>query len=224
MPAVADILRGVKRGVPIVLGYLPLGLAFGLLAREAGLTPGAVLGMSLLVFAGSAQFMAVAMLRQGAGFIPITTATFFINLRHLLMSAALSPHLRRYGPGRLLALAHQLTDESFALHSAAYQAGLDPSYAEMVALNSTAQAAWTLSTFTGNLLAGLLPNPTALGLDFALPAMFIGLLAGRLTEAGESAVAALAVVVTLVGASVLPGNWNLISAALLAAGLGMLRR
>lgn len=224
MPAVPDILRGMKRAAPIVLGYAPLGLAFGVLAREAGLTPGAVLGMSLIVFAGSAQFLAVAMLRQGAGILPITAATFFINLRHLLMSAALSPNLRRFGPGRLLPLAHHLTDESFALHSAAYLAGLDPPYVEMVALNTTAQAAWVISTTAGSLIASALPDPAALGLDFALPAMFIGLLAGRLTGGGEAAVAGLAVLATLAGARFLPDNWNIVFGAAIAAAAGALRR
>lgn len=87
----SSFLRGVGRAMPIVLGYVPIGLAFGVLAHEAGLTTGAVLGMSIIVFAGSSQFMAAAMLGAGAAFLPITIATFFINFRHFLMSAALSP-------------------------------------------------------------------------------------------------------------------------------------
>mgnify|MGYP000722403687 CR=1 FL=1 len=76
----------------------------------------------------------------------------------------------------------------------------------------------------GSLLAGAFPDPAALGFDFALPAMFIGLVAGRLTAGGEAAVAGLAVLGTLAGARFLPANWNVIVAAALAAAAGMFRR
>ncbi|MGQ9778711.1 MAG: hypothetical protein ACUVRM_02380 [Bacillota bacterium] len=91
-----------------------------------------------------------------------------------------------------------------------------------MALNSTAQAAWVGSTVAGNILAGALPDPGALGLDFALSAMFIGLLLGRLTGKREVAVAVVAVLVTLGGAYFLPANWNIILGALVAAGVGLM--
>jgi len=218
------VLRGAARALPIVLGYVPIGLAFGVLAAGAGLTLGAVLGISVIVFAGSSQFMAVAMLSGGAGLVPITVAAFFINLRHFLMSAALAPHLRRFGPARLMPLAHELTDESFAIHSTGFAAGMDPPYRELVALNATAQITWVASTALGCLAGNLIPEPAALGLDFALPAMFIGLLAGRLTGGRQTMVAVVAGIGAVAGALVLPGNWNVVLAAIAAATVGMVRR
>jgi len=218
------LLRGAGRAAPIILGYVPIGLAFGVLANEAGLTLGATLGMSILVFAGSAQFLGVGMLAAGAGLLPITVATFFINLRHFLMSAALSPHLRKFGPVKLLPVAYELTDESFAIHSAGYQAGLDPAYAELAALNATAQIAWVASTGLGCLAGSLIPDPAALGLDFALPAMFLGLLAGRLTDRRQAMVAGLAAAGILAGTLILPSNWTVVLAAAAAASAGMVKR
>lgn len=207
-----------------MLGYIPLGLAFGVLAAGAGLTPGSVAGMSIIVFAGSAQFLAVAMLQAGSGLAAVTVTTFFVNLRHLLLSASLAPHLRRFGPVRLFPLAYELTDESFAVHSAGYSAGLDPSYRELAALNAAAQVSWVASTTLGCLAGDLIPDPAALGLDFALPAMFIGLLAGQLNSGRRSFAAAAAAVGAVAGALVLPGSWNVILAAAVAATLGMLIR
>ena len=217
MKHTSALLSGCIRAAPIVLGYVPIGLAFGVLARSSGLTTGAVLGMSLMLYAGSAQFLAVGMIAGGAGFLPITIATFFINLRHLLMSAALAPHLRRHPLRKLAFFAHELTDESFALHSTAFQKGLCPSLGEMVSLNATAQIAWVASTVAGSLIGGAIPDPAALGLDFALPAMFIGLLSGRLTDRRQSLVALTAVILAVAGCWILPGNWLVVAAASAAA-------
>jgi len=82
--------NGAKAALPIVLGYLPVGMAFGVLARQAGLTPIEIGLMSLLVYAGASQFLAIEMILKGIAWFPTVIATFFINLRHLLMSSTLS--------------------------------------------------------------------------------------------------------------------------------------
>ena len=86
--------EGLNAGWPICLGYLPIGMAFGVLAQKAGLTPLQIGLMSIMVFAGSAQFIAVAMLAGGASAPAIITTTFVVNLRHMLMSSALAVYLR----------------------------------------------------------------------------------------------------------------------------------
>jgi 4-azaleucine resistance transporter AzlC len=78
--------EGAKAALPIVLGYLPVGMAFGVLAQKAGLSAFEAGSMSLLVYAGASQFIAVEMISKGAIWFPIVLTTFFINLRHLLMS------------------------------------------------------------------------------------------------------------------------------------------
>nr|MBO2470792.1 branched-chain amino acid ABC transporter permease [Bacillota bacterium] len=88
--------RGVRTGVPIAVGYLPISMAFGVLARSAGLPEVAAVAMSVLVYAGASQFVAVNLLALGVAWSEIVLTTFLLNLRHLLMTAALS---RRIEPG-----------------------------------------------------------------------------------------------------------------------------
>ena len=85
--------QGGAAAWPICLGYLPIGLAFGVLAQKAGLSPLQVALMSIFVFAGSSQFIAVSMLSAGASLAAIVATTFMVNLRHLLMSSSLAAKL-----------------------------------------------------------------------------------------------------------------------------------
>ena len=112
--------EGAKAALPIVLGYLPVGMAFGILARKAGLTPFEVGWMSLLVYAGASQFIAIEMISKGILWFPIVMATFFINLRHLLMSSTLSLYFKKNRFRTLGLLSAQLTDESFAVGQIEY--------------------------------------------------------------------------------------------------------
>ena len=80
-------IDGVGAAWPICIGYIPIGLALGVIAQKAGLSPSEIGVMSLLVFAGSSQFIAVSMLSAGADIAAIILTTFMVNLRHLLMSS-----------------------------------------------------------------------------------------------------------------------------------------
>ena len=109
-----DFLRGMRFALPIVLGYLPIGFAFGVLGMQAGMTPATVGLMSLLVYAGSSQLIAAGLLAAGTGTAGIILAVFVVNLRHLLMSAALTPHLKHWTRLEQAWFSYELTDESFA--------------------------------------------------------------------------------------------------------------
>ena len=88
---ISSIKQGMKAATPVVLGYIPIAIAFGILASQVGF--GVVEAAAMSVFAGSAQFIAVGMIGAGNSVGAIVVTTFLVNLRHLLMSAALSPHL-----------------------------------------------------------------------------------------------------------------------------------
>jgi len=92
----STLFRGMAAAWPICLGYAPIGLAFGVLAQKAGLTPLEIGLMSVIVFAGSSQFIAVSMLAAGASVFSIVTTTFIVNLRHFLMSSALAVYLKNW--------------------------------------------------------------------------------------------------------------------------------
>ena len=217
----------MRAALPVLLGYLAIGFAFGVLARTAGLSVAEIGLMSLLVYAGSAQFIGVGMLSAGASASAIISTTLLVNLRHLLMSTALVPSLRRNSVGRNALLAYGITDETFAVNAALLQGrAADPRF--VAGLHVTAQSSWVAASLAGALLGQMLQNTPALGLDFALPAMFVGLLVPQLNgpERRPRLAAALAAAGVSTGAALLsPGNnWGIIVATLTAATLGAVWR
>ena len=115
--------RGLGAAWPICLGFLPIGLSLGVLAQKAGLLPWQVAAMSVLVFAGGSQFIAVGMLAGGASAATIIGTTFLINLRHLLMSSALASCLSGARRRFLVFFAYGVTDESFAVNLTRFREG-----------------------------------------------------------------------------------------------------
>lgn len=229
---------GVKMALPIVTGYVPVSFAFGVLAANVGLTPLDALLMGALYFAGSGQLMTVAMLGAGAGFLPIILSTAVVNLRHVLMSAAMVPPLKRWPSWRKLLFAFEMTDETFALHAGRFagmgrpggesgqRAGVEDeaatpyNVAETFGINITSHISWISGGFLGALLGDRLGDVSALGLDYALPAMFVALIAPRLLDKPQLLVAiaggAFSVIFVLLGED----QWNIMLGALIAASIG----
>lgn len=211
--------EGAKAAVPVVIGYLPVGIAFGVLAREAGLTPLEAGSMSLLVYAGASQFIAVEMISKGFVWFPIVLATFFINLRHLLMSSTLSLYFKKHSLWTLGLLSAQLTDESFAVAmSDTSKISNRPRY--QFGLQVTSQIAWVAGSLIGALFGGLIDH-RGYGLPFALPSLFIFLLILQVRNLGHVGIMGLAGLSALFFKWVLPGNWYILLAALSASGIGI---
>ena len=110
-----EFLQGARDMLPMLLGAMPFGIIFGSLAAAAGLTPWQTIGMSVLVFAGSAQFIALSLLGGGATLAVLLLTTFVVNLRHALYSASLQPFVRHLPKRWRIPLAFWLTDEAFAV-------------------------------------------------------------------------------------------------------------
>jgi 4-azaleucine resistance transporter AzlC len=210
---------GVAAAWPICLGYAPIGLAFGVLAQKAGLTPAEIGLMSLLVFAGSSQFIAVSMLSGGAGAISIVLTTFTVNLRHLLMSSSLAVHLRRLNAGWLSLYAYGVTDESFALNMARFREE-SWDWRRALVLNHTANLAWIASTIIGGYGGRFIPAG-AFGIDYALPAMFICLLVLQLRGGLYVAVAIISGLLAVAFSLLFPGNAYIVAATVIAATVGL---
>jgi 4-azaleucine resistance transporter AzlC len=158
-----------------MLGYAPVALAYGLMAAQSGLSVWLAAGMSAFVYAGASQFIAVSMLMNANPPAMIIGTVFAVNFRHVLMSASLAPRAAKWTAPMRAAFGAMLTDESFALHSARF-AENEPDYAAAVTLNAAAYLSWLFFSVVGHRLGKLIERPEAWGLDFALPAMFIGLL------------------------------------------------
>jgi 4-azaleucine resistance transporter AzlC len=213
---------GIRAAWPICLGYVPIGLAFGVLAQKAGLSPLAIGLMSVLVFAGSSQFIAVAMLGTGSGIATIVATAFTVNLRHLLMSSAISVYLRGLHKRWLALFAYGITDESFALNLVRFREG-NWDWKRALTVNHVTNAVWVASTIIGGLGGAFIPAH-AFGIDYALTAMFLCLLVyqlrGRLYVLTGFIAGAAAVALSVL----IPGNSYIVAASVIAATAGFLIR
>jgi 4-azaleucine resistance transporter AzlC len=192
-----QFLDGCIACIPTVLGYLSIGFSAGALARVSGLSTMEVTLMSLIVYAGSAQFIIASMVQTHAAAITVCIAVFFINLRHLLMSAYMVPYFKHVGSLRNFIIGAQLTDETFGVAAVAAQDKGKLSFAWMAGLNLTAYLNWLLGNVIGALAATWIPANFIQSLNFALVAMFIGLIVLQLMAARDKGVQIFAAVMAV---------------------------
>lgn len=218
-------LKGVKDCIPTLLGYLSIGFAAGVVEKTAGLSIAEIALLSLVLYAGSAQFIAAGMIAAGGSASAIIITIFFVNLRHLLLSAALSPYFRHLPPFRNMLIGSLLTDETFgvAINETARRKQISERW--MHGLNITAYLNWFVANLAGAYFGQWIANPEKFGLDFALPAMFIGLLVlsmiSRNRFVRDGVVALSAVILTVAISLVFGSNLGVIAATLIAATIGM---
>ncbi|MFE0100528.1 AzlC family ABC transporter permease [Streptomyces sp. NPDC059009] len=217
---VSDWRAAVTAAGPVMLGYLPVSFAFGVLAPTFGVPAWAAIAMSGIVFAGSSQFAALGPLQVGASPVSIVFTTFLVNLRHALYSLTMAPRTSDWKTRDKLGFAWQLTDEAFAVHSTEF-AKRDRSAGECRIFNFLIHAAWAGSTALGTVAAGLIPDSKALGLDFSQTAMFIALLAVLVKGRRELVVAALAGVLAVAMTSAGLPLWAVIVPTVVAATAGL---
>ncbi len=212
--------QGASAAWPICLGYFPIGLALGVLAQKAGLPWWAVALMSVLVFAGSAQFICVAMLAAGASTPAIVLTTFVVNLRHVLMSSALAVYLQRVNRAFLALYAYGVTDESFAVNLTRFREGGWDRWRALT-VNHLANAVWITATICGALVGQFVPQG-ALGIDYALTGMFICLLVFQLQGRLYIVTGLLAAALSVAWYLLIPGDSYIVGASMCAATIGYL--
>ena len=170
-------MTGAAEAAPVVVAYVPIGLLWGTLAAAKGITPLEALLMSVIVFAGSAQFVAVEMWHDPVPVLLLTFTALIINVRHVLMSASLSRHVPLIPRALHPLVAYFLVDEGWALaERRVLVAPLTLAY--FLGLTVPLGLTWWVSTAAGAILGRALGDPSALGLDFAFSAMFIAILMG----------------------------------------------
>jgi len=212
-----DFFRGMRLAIPIVFGYIPVGFAFGVLAVQAGLTPVATALMSLFVYAGSSQLIATGLFGAGVGMASIVLTTFIVNLRHMLMSAALTPYLRHWNKPLQAWFAFELTDESFAANLGRFYSTQTVNTAETLGLNFCAHSGWFAGTLLGVLFDSAIGDIKPLGLDFALPAMFIALILPHLAVRRRLLAVISGAFLSLAFAMIGVGQWSVLLATFFAA-------
>ena len=212
-------IQALAPALPVVMGYLPIGFAYGVLAINAGLSVLETVAMSVIVYAGSAQLMAVSLFEAGINPFSIIATTFIVNLRHLLMSASLAPYMERWQKGQVAAFCFELTDESFGVHSLRFARG-ETDAPRALAVNLTCQLAWVGGTVLGALAGGLITDVKPFALDYALPAMFIALLVLQIKSKRHLLVALIGGVLSMAFWLGHVTQWNVILATVLAAAVG----
>jgi len=217
-PARERRAAGVRRGIPFGIAVFAISISFGVLARPL-MGPVAPIVMSILVFSGSAQFGALAVLGAGGSAAAAIAAGLLLNARYLAMGLALASSLLGRAPSRA-AFAMTTVDASWAAASIGGGA-FDPWY--MVGVSIPQYAGWVLGTVLGVFIGPVLGDPNTLGLDALFPAFFLALLFGeargrrRMAAAGGGAGIALALT------PILPVGLPILAAALGAVAASRLR-
>lgn len=172
-----EFWNGVKDTFPLALGAAPFGTIFGAVAVTGGLSPAAAIGMSLIVFAGSSQFIGAGLFAQGVGVGVIVLTTFVVNLRHALYGASLAPHVKRLSHRWLLPLGFWLTDETYAVVVRRYQQADQSPYKHWYHLGSSVfmYTNWQFWTIIGVVTGQQFKGLADLGLDFAMVVTFVGI-------------------------------------------------
>lgn len=169
-----DILLGVKGAIPICIGYVPLGIACGILSEKAGLSPFHIAVLSMFLYAGGGQFITASMLIAQSSMISIISTIFIVNLRHLLMSSTLSPFFNKCSKRFLLFFSSEITDESFAINLMKFKEE-DWTPKRAIIVNILSHFTWIASNVIGA-LTGSIFNFNDIIINFVLTSMFICLL------------------------------------------------
>lgn len=165
---------GLKKGLPIAFGYVPVSFTFGLTAVSGGLPVWLTIFISLTNLTSAGQFAGTNLIIQGAGFMEITLTTFIINIRYMLMSLSLSQKIEnKITIRQRLVFAFGITDETFSVASME-QGKLSNEY--MLGLITAPIAGWTIGTALGALVCSALPAPAASAMGIALYGMFIAII------------------------------------------------
>ncbi|MFD1411158.1 AzlC family ABC transporter permease [Lapidilactobacillus gannanensis] len=226
-----DLTRraGWHEAIPIGFSYFGISLALGIVGRAAGISPGLMLLMSALIFAGSAQFVLISLLLTQEPVMAIVAATFLINARLILLGITLAPHFKQQSFLKTILLASLLTDESFAL--AINKINYTKGRLTFAWFHGAALLPYLVclsATLIGALLGGLLTNPERFGVDFAVIAMFIGLTYlqfesdQQLPKTLQLILIGCSLVMVYFGMIIIPGRLLILAVTLVGCAIGVI--
>jgi 4-azaleucine resistance transporter AzlC len=201
--------EGVLTAAPLTVAFAGFGVAFGSLARAAGIGPAAAVVLSATAFAGSAQFAAVSVLGAGGSVAAAVAAAVLLNARYVPIGLSVAPALGGAWWRRLV-VGQLVVDESWAIANRG-NGRFDSQ--RLIGAGVVLYLAWVTATAVGALGASVLADPKALGLDAAFPALFLALLWPQVRERRAAAAAALGAGIALVTLPVAPPGLPIIAAA-----------
>lgn len=216
---VGGALVGARQSIPLALSVFAYGTVFGVLARQTGMSLVEAITMSGVVFAGSAQLIVLDLWAAPLPILTIVLTTLVVNLRHLLMGAALRPWFSQLSAPQAYISAFFMGDENWALTMREFAAGRNNG-AGLLGSGLALFIAWFGATATGYVMGTTVRNPAQLGLDLAFPAVFVALLAGMWRGKSDLWPWAVAAGVAVLAAQWLPGKWYILLGGLAGSVIG----
>ncbi|WP_090763736.1 AzlC family ABC transporter permease [Bacillus sp. OK048] len=175
----SEFKKGLQAGISIGIGYFPIALTFGLLAKTTGLSIYESVLMSMIVFAGASQYISLSLIAYGTGIVEIILTTFIVNIRHFLMSTSLNEKSEDDDLSKKMIYSFGITDETFSV-VATKEGTVTTGF--MFGVNLVAYSSWVIFTGIGHLIGASLPQTLQESMGVALYAMFIGLLVPSLQK------------------------------------------
>ena len=216
------IKEGFKVGLPLTLGYFPVAMAFGLLAKNTGINIRDTGLFSILVYAGASQFMALDLILANVTTSGIILATFLLNLRHMVMSASLSLKLEDIKKKWLPLVAFGITDESFSVLSF-HEGKLTLPF--ILSLQFSGYLSWVAGTMVGFLVGEILPRSLQTSLGIGLYAMFISLLVPEIKKSREIlylSIMSAIIYIVILNLKIFHSGWDIILGIIISAILGVI--
>lgn len=212
-------LYGVKKGIPVLIGFLPVAISYAIAATASGMSAGETVGMSAAVFAGASQIMATEMVASGAGYIAIIMTTLVLNLRHIIMSTCVFRKLTTKNWLIRILSGFGVTDETFAIFTTESDEKSDEYF--MLGLISISYSSWVLGALVGVILGQVLPESLSQSFGIALYALFIALIVPDIKKSLFLFISVLfTVVLNIVLSLLIDGSWAIIVSTLIGAAFG----
>lgn len=223
MDLAASRRRLWQESAGIAASAMGFGFVYGLAARGAGFSPIEAMAMSVVVFAGAAQFAAVGYVAGGLAWPGVILLTALLNARHVLYSAALAPWVRDRPRWKRAVMAHLLTDEAFALSIAHFQrVGRADDRGYWIGAIVSTFIPWNLATLAGVTLGGQVADPATLGLDVVFPAAMAGLCVGLITGRRELVAAVVGAIVAVFASLAVGTGVGIVAGGVLGPLAGLL--
>lgn len=221
MSRLKQFLFGMKKSIPVMFGFIPVAMAFAVLASETGFTTGETILMSVLVFAGASQIMALGLIGTGASFFAIVFATFIVNLRHFIMGTCIMRKIGKTSFGQKLLCSFGVTDESFALTATMPSSLCTPWF--MYGVIVVTYGSWVGGTVIGAFASNILPEQVSNALGIALYALFISILVPSIKKSWRLVVLVImtAILNSLLIFIGLESSWSVIVSCILCALFGV---
>lgn len=215
------IKEGMIVALPIVIGYFPIAMAFGLLSKNTDISFRDTSLLSMMVYAGASQFMALDLIAAGVSSGSIILATFLLNLRHMMMSASLAVEFQNMNKRLLPIVAFGITDETFSVISFNKE---KISLPFVLTINILAYSSWALGTMTGYLVGEILPESLQSSLSIGLYAMFAALLFPEIKKSKNIlflSIISSIIYILLFYSNIFTSGWDIILGIIISSALGV---